>query len=374
MLATGVFVAASQCRVHMDPRSTTPCTARCRTTNRPGALSRISTGTSLGIAAAAIAAFAVSQSDLSWRISWAIFAVAGGLALIVNRAALRQVEKAPDPARHPDPWQRVLRTPALALLVVAFVLGTTSAIYISFAADQMTRAGGVPGIARADTAALVFPRLRALRACGAFEPVRCDGPWALRSCCGPCCWPGPASAALVALMPGSWAGVILSAGLQGVFVMMASAVMAFWSERLYPAMPSFRLHGDAACHGDRQRHRPGDGGRRGRCPRGGTGLPCKCRAGARHGRPSAPRPSGRTAGGDLAQPSGSDALTASKPETTSRSSRGYRLLPLPADRRRSDPRGAPRCCARHSASRPAAVACSLASASAKARYSTTNSR
>jgi len=32
--------------------------------------------------------------------------------------------------------------------------------------------------------------------------------------------------------------VVLSAGLQGVHVMMTSAVLAFWSERLFPALPS----------------------------------------------------------------------------------------------------------------------------------------
>jgi MFS family permease len=46
------------------------------------------------------------------------------------------------------------------------------------------------------------------------------------------------SHALVALSPTSWPGVILSAGLQGVFVMMISAILAFWSERLFPRMPS----------------------------------------------------------------------------------------------------------------------------------------
>ena len=237
MLATGVFVAASSAGFTWTPFNDA-VHRKVSDDERPGALSRISTGTSLGIAAAAIAAFAVSQSDLSWRISWAIFALAGGLALIVNRAALRQVEKAPGPARHPDPWQRVLRTPALALLVVAFVLGTTSAIYISFAADQMTRAGGVPGIARADTAALVF-LVYGLCGLAGLSTGALRRAMGLAILLRAVLLAGAASAALVALMPGSWAGVILSAGLQGVFVMMASAVMAFWSERLYPAMPSF---------------------------------------------------------------------------------------------------------------------------------------
>jgi MFS family permease len=50
---------------------------------------------------------------------------------------------------------------------------------------------------------------------------------------------GGGSLALVALMPGTWAGLVLSAGLQGLHVMMVSAVLASWSERLFPALPSF---------------------------------------------------------------------------------------------------------------------------------------
>jgi len=49
---------------------------------------------------------------------------------------------------------------------------------------------------------------------------------------------GAGSLALVALTPGTWAGLVLSAGLQGLHVMMISAVLASWSERLFPALPS----------------------------------------------------------------------------------------------------------------------------------------
>lgn len=41
-----------------------------------------------------------------------------------------------------------------------------------------------------------------------------------------------------AFMPGLWSGLVLSAGLQGINVMMTSAVLAFWSERLFPSFPS----------------------------------------------------------------------------------------------------------------------------------------
>ncbi|MFW5634918.1 MAG: hypothetical protein ACOCYR_08520, partial [Erythrobacter sp.] len=41
------------------------------------------------------------------------------------------------------------------------------------------------------------------------------------------------SAALLALAPASWPGVMASAALQGVFIMMTSAVLSFWAERIF---------------------------------------------------------------------------------------------------------------------------------------------
>lgn len=49
---------------------------------------------------------------------------------------------------------------------------------------------------------------------------------------------GAASLGLIALWPAlAWA-VGLSAVLQGAFVMMMSAVLSVWSDRLFPALPS----------------------------------------------------------------------------------------------------------------------------------------
>ena len=49
---------------------------------------------------------------------------------------------------------------------------------------------------------------------------------------------GAASLAFVALLPQSWAGIVAAAGLQGLHIMMTSAILAFWSDRLFPTVPS----------------------------------------------------------------------------------------------------------------------------------------
>lgn len=46
------------------------------------------------------------------------------------------------------------------------------------------------------------------------------------------------SIAIIAWAPTSWVGVIVSAGLQGMFVMMISALLSLWSEQLFPELPS----------------------------------------------------------------------------------------------------------------------------------------
>jgi len=46
------------------------------------------------------------------------------------------------------------------------------------------------------------------------------------------------SLALVTLWPKLWLGLAPSAALQGMCVMMTSAVLAFWTERLFPTLPS----------------------------------------------------------------------------------------------------------------------------------------
>lgn len=235
VLAAGVALAASSAGFAWTPFNDA-VHRKVWDADRPVALSQISTGTSVGIAAAGFAALAMSLTGLSWRICWMVFAVAGVIALIANWAALRRVDKAPGD-RRAIAWRALFTAPALPLFLVAFVFGTTSAIYIAFAADHMTQAGGVAGLSRATTPALVFIFYGLFGLAGHLTGQVRNAiglAWLLRIVM----LAGAASGLFAALLPDTWAGLILSAGLQGVHVMMTSAVLAFWSERLFPALPS----------------------------------------------------------------------------------------------------------------------------------------
>ncbi|MDF0601085.1 MFS transporter [Psychromarinibacter sp. C21-152] len=235
VLALGVFLAASSAGFAWTPFNDA-VHRKIRDADRPAALSEISTGTTVGVAAAGLAALAMVLLGLSWRVCWGVFAAASGIALLANWAALRPVERSPEgtPRRA---WRALIHVAAIPLVVVAFVYGTTSAIYISFAADRMVERGGVPGIATAATPALVFILYGVFGLSGLMTGRAKEAlglPWLLRLLM----LAGAVSAALVAVLPGHWAGLVPSAGLQGVHVMMTSAVLAFWSERLFPTLPA----------------------------------------------------------------------------------------------------------------------------------------
>ncbi|MCB8838272.1 MFS transporter [Aurantimonas sp. VKM B-3413] len=235
VLAIGVLLTASSAGFAWTPFNDA-VHRKVRDIDRPSALSEISTGTSVGIAAAGAAALVMVLTGVSWRYCWALFALAGALALAGNWAALRKVERSPE-ATPKDGWRDLLHLAVLPLYAIAFVYGTTSAIYISFAADRVREAGGVPGVPVAMAPSLIFIFYGVFGLAGLMTKRVKSAiglPWLLRALMAA----GALSVVLMAILPSRWVGLVPSAGLQGIYVMMTSAVLAFWSERRFPALPS----------------------------------------------------------------------------------------------------------------------------------------
>lgn len=234
-LAFGVFLAAASAGFAWTPFNDA-VHRKVHDTDRPSALSRISTGTSVGVILTGVAALAIVLTGLSWRYCWGFFALASVAALVGNRVALHPVGKSP--ARGPGPgWRVMMRAASIPLFAVSFVFGTVSAIYISFAGDHMRAVGGLPGLAAALAPGVVFI-LYGLFGLSGLLAGRVKDRVGLACILRLLIGAGALSLALMAVAPSSWAGLIASAGLQGVHVMMTSAVLAFWSERLFPAFPS----------------------------------------------------------------------------------------------------------------------------------------
>jgi len=216
---------------------------------RAGALSVISTGTTFGVVVAAGLAFAVSQGAVDWRAAWIGFALGGlvlaGLALVglpssrrgrhPARDAIEQVVLTALPAvPGPEPaGARLLRRAAMPLYATALCYGIANAVFLSFAADRVVTAGGLPGLPNEAASTVIF---LAYGICGVLGLA--TGWIEARTGLAPLLCAIFAAAALslvlIAVAPVSWLAVLAASGLHGVAVMMVSAVFSFWSLRLFP--------------------------------------------------------------------------------------------------------------------------------------------
>ncbi len=235
LLAIGVFLAMTSAGFAWSPFNNI-VSRRLRDEARPAALSIVSTGTSLGVAAAGAAALLVGASGLSWRIAWAAFAIASAVALLGNLAALRDSAGRWGPSS-PQPWGVLLHRSAIPLYGIALSYGTTTAIYISFAADRIEQAGSLSHVPAGASSAIIFLSFGIFGLVG-LATGAVKAALGLAGLLRLLLLGSTLSLLLVALTPTSWAGVILSASLQGAFVMTMSAVLAFWSERLFPELPA----------------------------------------------------------------------------------------------------------------------------------------
>jgi predicted MFS family arabinose efflux permease len=234
VLAAGVFLAASSAGFAWTPFNDA-VHRKIRDADRPTALSEISTGTSVGVMLAAAIALGMVFTGLDWRICWGVFALLALASLIGNWAALRPVGRAPEAA--PDAsWRMLLQQSAVPLFGLAFVFGITSSVYISFAADHFSQSS-LLGMPNSAVPSVVFLSYGFFGLAGLLTGTIRDR-IGLAPLVRLLLLAAGSSFALAALLSDSWTALVISAGLQGINVMMTSAVLAFWSEKLFPSLPS----------------------------------------------------------------------------------------------------------------------------------------
>ncbi len=225
---------------------------------RATALSVVSTGTTFGVAAAALLALGVTQGVLDWRGAFIGFALSAlflaGVARlglpsgsgrkptrravdeIVNvgtPAALTHEQSAETAAATAAAKARLTQRAAVPLYVTALVFGMTNAIFLSFAADRVVGAGGLPGLANETASVVIFLGYAVFGALG-LATGRIEARFGLAPLFCVIFAAATASLLLIALAPTSWLAVIAGSGLHGAAIMMVSAVFSFWSVRLFP--------------------------------------------------------------------------------------------------------------------------------------------
>ncbi|MEX6508138.1 MFS transporter [Jiella sp. M17.18] len=202
-------------------------------------LSIVSTGTTFGIIAAGLLGVGLAAAGQTWRVSWWIFA-ATGLAVVVVPFALL-----PKPGRfergNPPPLRRILgqlrRRKAVPLYGFAFSFGATNGTYLSYWIEHISQSGGLAGIPVDLTGPVLFVVFGLVGSAGLLTGD-IETKTGLRALLVALFAGSGASLLLLAFLPDSWVGTVVSAALQGICLMALSAIYSFWSERLFPDMPS----------------------------------------------------------------------------------------------------------------------------------------
>ena len=239
LLATGVALAGTSAGLCWSPFNDAAERVVPADT-RAGALSAVSTGTTLGVAAAGVLALAVTYGALDWRAAWGVFAGVGVAAAILAYHGVPGGRPAAHPAATgaPAAKPRLLRREVAPLYAAALCFGATNAAYLSFAADRVVTAGGLAGVPQEGASAVIFVGYGLCGLVG-LATGALEARTGLAPLLGAIFAALAGSLALIALAPGSWSAVVGSAGLHGAAVMMVSAVFAFWSLRLFPGRGSF---------------------------------------------------------------------------------------------------------------------------------------
>ena len=215
---------------------------------QPHVLSAISTGTTFGITGAGILAYLMVFYDFSWRYLWFVFALCALFATIINFRLLRPVagwSQAYDDDGSYGSYiaclRELVKLKALPLFTLALSFGITSSIYLSFAADMVTNAGGL-NINHNSAGAVIFTALGGVGIVGLFAG-RLEDLMGLKNLLAAVFVSSAVSFILLGYAPESVWAVLASAGLQGGCIMTISSIFSFWSLRLFPHLPAYGLTG-----------------------------------------------------------------------------------------------------------------------------------
>ena len=202
---------------------------------RPGTLSAIATGTTVGVAATGALYLGVTVGAFDWRLAWGVFAAFG---LAGAMLAMRGVPggRVAECAQTTD-MRGFMRRDVAPLHGAALCFGISNAVYLAFAADHVVAAGGLDGLPDEGAAAMIFLSYGICGLAG-LATGRFEARIGLVTLLGVIFAAFTGSLLLVALWPGGWGSVLVSAGLHGAAVMMISAILSFWSLRLFPGRGS----------------------------------------------------------------------------------------------------------------------------------------
>ncbi|MCC6008617.1 MAG: MFS transporter [Rhodobacteraceae bacterium] len=197
---------------------------------RPGALSAIATGTTLGVAATAALYLGVTIGAFGWRGAWGAFAAMGLAAAILASCGIPGGRVAECSRATTPPG--LLRPEVAPLYGTALCFGLSNAVYLAFAADHVVAFGGLIGLPDQGAAAIIFLSYGLCGLAG-LATGRLEARIGLAALLLVIFAAFASSLVLLALWPGGWGSVLVSAGLHGAAVMMISAILSFWSLRLF---------------------------------------------------------------------------------------------------------------------------------------------
>ena len=198
---------------------------------RGSVLSIIATGTAIGVVLAGALSLAVSYRIASWPIAWWIFAIA---AMISTAVAVVGV---PGPGRTETsvrpPLSDFFPREVAPLYAVALVFGATNSVFVSFAADHVDASGGLAGLSQNGASAIIFISYGTMGLLG-LVTSQAEDRFGLEVLLRLVFAAAALSMTLVALAPTDWLAIVVASGTHGAALMAVSAIISFWSLRLFP--------------------------------------------------------------------------------------------------------------------------------------------